>query len=344
MREIQDIVVEQGIVHVVAPRRNKLTLSDDRLPTDEPILDYLTRHVTAGLRDTQASAAIFEVRTSGSPSELCETILASADQLTAASRKLATRLYEIAKKDKRVSDGALVALICNGVQQNAELRFLALLKLDPAAGFRPVTEERAGRKVVRLEREEDMLPSARERLQKAAFVRGAVDEDDYQILAVDRQTATEPARFFVSDFLGAAYFLDDVQRTTRLYRTLKNAQNDVAPDLTAKQLLDVAAVFDGALASTTVNLDDLVESLPVPQKIKKRVDDALVRALPDREFDLDPGLGHRLGKRRQFEGDNGLRVIVPAEFFDKMITVDDVQGTKPVVRRVTIRTRKWEEK
>lgn len=92
-----------------------------------------------------------------------------------------------------------------------------------------------------------------------------------------------------------------------------------------------------------MNLDEVVAALPVPSPIRSRIDETISSPIPDREFDLDPGIASRLVRKRRFEADYGVRVVVPAEFYDQMVRVDDVPGSEPRLRRVIIEIQKWQE-
>lgn len=344
MREIDEVKVTSAIIHLVAPKQNRLVLSEVVLPDDPEVFGFLGTHVQGGLHDPQAKAVRFVVLGSERASGLCDRMLDSDEDFIAASQGLAKLLHQVTQSDKRISDGALIVMMCRAAKP-VDLRFVALLKLDPSKAYRPVeSKDSSGKTVVRLELEKDILPSERERLQKAAFIRKAAPKQEYRVLALDRQTVAEPAQFFISKYLGAEYVLDTEERTERLHRSLVSARNDAAPQLNSSQLVALDKVIEGTLASVSVNLDDLVASLPVRPEIREQIDAVVSEVLPDREFDLDAGLGARLVSKRRFEADNGVRVIVPAEFYDQMVKVEDVPNTSPRLRRVVITTTRWEEK
>lgn len=247
------------------------------------------------------------------------------------------------RQDSRISDGALIVALCQATSDAGSVALLSLLKLDPAAGFRTEEATLDGKRVVRLVVEDDILPSVRERLQKAAFVVPDGTGFDYRLLVVDKQVAPE-AQWFISDYLGAEAILGPRERTDRLYDAFKKARNEVEPDLSATRLVALERALDGALAATHVNLDALIPTLPVPEDIRTRIDARVSQELPDREFALDPEFGRSLVRRVIYEGDNSLRLSVPEEFFDQMVDVDDVEGEDPPLRLVTIKTRTWRKK
>jgi hypothetical protein len=157
-----------------------------------------------------------------------------------------------------VSDGTLAVLLCSGVDEDeAIVRFPALLKLDPSATLHTVTDTEPATRTPRVRYEVDRtsLPSKNERIQKCAFVRVIDPAAEYQMLVVDHQRRQETvSKFWVGDFLGAELVLDGPERTKRLYRALRSARNEVEQELDAGQLAALDQVIDGAVVQATVNL------------------------------------------------------------------------------------------
>jgi len=343
MRDFGDITIARAIVHLVAAREGRCTLSDRELALKPRVADFLTKHVAAGLADTQATAANFLAIEDEKVSGACQQLLNTDASLVALSQRIARRLYEVQAGDQRISDGTLCVLLCAAEDgKKMTRRFLALLKLEPSDGFKAVDEvDENGRTIVDLVVETDVLPGNRQRLQKCAFVRIREPDDEYEILVVDRQDHGRVASFFPRDFLEAEPWLDAMERTKRLYRSLLKVKNEVQSDLLPTDRTRFDNVVRGAMDQVSINLDELVTTLPGPPEVRAQVASALSDVLPDREFDLDPAVAERFVRRRVFEGDHELRVAVRADAFDDMITVtDDDEG----YHIVTIRTRKWKEK
>lgn len=335
MRHLTDVQVNAGVIHIVNPREERLATSDAELDLGaEGVAEFLVGHVTRGLADPKARAAAFDGDGADSSGALCRLPLVDPGQLVAASTALAERLYEVSRTNRSVSDGTLAVLRCTA----AETDFVALLKLDPAAAFRAQVTQAGGQRRVTLEREDDILPSIRERLQKAAFV--PADGADTELLVVDRQRAgLDVSRFFLVAFLGAHEAMDAVERTRDLYERLTNAKNDIASTLSDAQRKKLDVYIEGQLAASHVDIDDLVDRAPLDDDDKERLR-AHLAGVTDREVDLDEELVAKLTQRQEFVGDAGLRVLLPSKFDrDKF----DAERTANGGWRVEIRTERWEE-
>jgi hypothetical protein len=338
LRNYTDVQVQRGALHVVAPKGGRLRLTETPLDLDAGVGDFLVRHVTGGLTDSNAKAARFIVVGAGRASDLCAGILATATQFVERTGQLAQLLYTASEGDDRVSDGSFVVLRCRAAQEG----FVAMLKLDPSNQYRTVEDEdEHGRARNRMELEEGILPSVRERLLKAAFIR-SVGADDYDMLLLDRQRPGEVvSRFFVQDFLGAEPALDAKTRTTALYKALTNVKNEVAAELEPIERERLDTYIKGQVAGDHVNVDELVAGLPVEAEVRQRFNDRITATLPDREFEVDTLTAVSLLKSRRFTGDNGLRVTLPDQFFQDM--VDEKPPGDDGFWNITIRTRQWRE-
>jgi nucleoid-associated protein YejK len=338
MRNYTDVRVLRGALHVVSPKVGRLRLTATPLDLGNGVAAFLVGHVSSGLADDKAKAAGFIVIGDDRASGLCRRLLESGSHFVERSGQLAQLLYTASEGDERVSDGSFLVLRC----QSAEEPFVAMLKLDPSNEYRTVEDlDDQGRLRNRLELEQGILPSVRERLLKAAFVR-SVGAEDYDMLLVDRQRPGEVvSRFFIQDFLGAEPALDPKTRTTTLYRTLTTIKNEVAPQLEPVELERLEVYINGQVAGDHVNIPELIDGLPVDEQVRQRFNERITDALPDRDFEVDSETALNLLKNRRFAGDNGLRVSIPAQFFRDMVDAqppgDDGHWT------ITIHTREWRE-
>lgn len=347
MRQYADVTVRHAAVHVVAPKSQTLRQSTAPIDLNDDVVEFLVGHAMKGLGDSRALAARFKVVGPDRAEGLCRSIISSSRRFVEHSAALAKLLYDASSReagsDARVSDGTLVVAQCTASDAGTAAKFVALLKLDPNDAFRAEEgSDDAGRPVVRLVAQHDILPTPRERLQKAAFVRA--DGHEYDALAVDHQRRGEVvSAFFLDGFLGLEHVLDAKERTSVFYRTLHRTFEEVKDDLSGDEYSRLDQFIHGQAVGGRVNVDTVVENLPVSDDVRQQFADALTSALPDREFDTDAETAQQLVRRRRFKGDNGLSVSVPGEFFQDMVDVAPPPNPGGEYT-VTIRTREWTER
>jgi hypothetical protein len=353
MRYARGIVVEQLIVHILNPwRKNGLVLSERALPlgASPELQEYFGAHIENSLQDPVAKAARF-VDPKAETCQACQQLLDGSLDLVAGSRSLAQKLYGIMASDRRISAGDLAVAFYRAANRPAVERYLALLKIDPSEVFRHKTErDSQGRIYVNFEVERDVMPTAREKLQKCAFVQPLQPRPGgYDMILLDRQVApTAPlpvAKFFAQTFLGAGWALDARERTDILYTSLISAMNQLREQLKPDELDKLRQAIDAAVAAARIQLDQWISALPLSDKHKEHIDRVVSEALPDRDFAIDATYAQKLVRKRRFRGDHGLRVEVPADHYDDVVQsvqrVRDADG--PAYYRVVIHTEQWKE-
>lgn len=348
MRAYRDIGINRAAVHIVAPRRGILHTSNAEIELLDGVRDFLTAHVTQGLVDPKALAANFRVTGPERTEGICRKIIDSGSEFVARSSALAKRLYDASTtpegSDTRVSDGTLVVARCSATDASDQaVSFVGLLKLDPDDAFRAEEgTDPEGRPVVKLVTQSNILPTPRERLQKAAFVRAAGAQFD--ALVVDRQRRGEVVSlFFLDGFLGLEHVYDARERTNMLYRSLIRTFDAVKDQLSRTQYGRLDQFIQGQVVGGHVSVDAIVEGMPARQSIKTQFESALLQALPDREFDTDSETAEKLVRRRRFRGDNGLLLTVPSLFFRDMVQVEPPSETGGEYT-ITVRTKEWSER
>jgi nucleoid-associated protein YejK len=353
MRYLNDIQLEQAIIHAIKLKSGQgLQLSEVPLPLDANprVAEFFIQHIRKGLHSAEAKAAHFEASGGEAPCGWCPAILRGDLDLVTGSQRLAERLHGIIENDKRVSECALVLCIYYDAGEPGA-RYLALLKVDPTEVIRTVEEvDEQGRHFLNIQLETGVLPTARENLQKCAFLQAPDAPAEYDMLLLDRQAHgadAPPARFFVQDFLGAALVLDARRRTELFYQSVVIAHNQLRYDgaLSASEEIALEGALEQAVQTTSLDVDAWINALPLPEPHREQIRGVVTEKLPDTQFEIDATYGKtKLVGKRRFHGDHGLRLTVPTEYYDQMVTVEKVTDSDGLsVFQITIKTEKWEE-
>ena len=350
MRHATGIVLEHAIAHILDTKHGQgLTLSERSLPLDDNrrLSDYLVGHIERSLQDAASHAARFRHLDGDGAGSVCKALIDGSLGLVEGSQCLAKRLYKVIEADNRISPCDLVICLYKAANKPEAARFVALLKIDPTEVFRHKTVcDEAGRRYVGYDLDPDVLPSSGERLQKCAFVQPIDPRPPYDMLLLDRQVGAfdgqQVAKFFLDTFLEAELALAPQQATRLLYRGLVSAHKALSPELTPGQDRAMLLATESAVTMQSVNLDAVIESLPLDAQQKARVDEIVSERLPDREVVIDPAFGGRLTQKVRYTGDFGLKIEVDADAFQRIVHVDEVH-TPGSNRRyiVTIETERW---
>jgi hypothetical protein len=345
MRDALDVHVERAIVHVVNHREKKPVCSQADLPlqSEPEFQKYLDDQVKNVLSDSETRAAKFVPEGDSTSASLCYDILGGKRQLVDASQQLAQRLFDAMGTDARIAPGSLIVCLYTATNHRAK-RFLALIKIDPSEALvQKIARDPRGRRIVSFSISADVMPTARERLQKAALIQPKRRENDYDLLLLDRQVAKAAANFFAKGFLNAAPALDASARTERFYIGAQIAYNRLTqpPSLLTPEQADVLRQqIDAALRTETIDVTDWIDNLILPVEAKSVIKEEITRQLPaDRQFDVDAEYAQKkLIHKYRFRGDLGVLLEVEAEHYEKVITnrIDIQRPDNTVVTQLTL--------
>lgn len=342
MRDAKEIQVNRAIIHIVDHlEENGTILSEAELPlsSERRLKEYLNSQVTNALRDTKTSAAKFCLTSNPSAASYCYDLLENPRKFISASRELAQLLITAIGTDKRVKPGNLA--VCLYSMDNFDDEFLALIKIDPSEAIvQKIEKDKHGKSRVSFEVAEGALPTAREKLHKAALISPRKDVGEYDLLLLDRQVANL-ADFFAKNFLNVETTLDARARTELLYIGLQNGYNRLTqhahyaeplvegeplvieplPYLEPENAEVLQQQIEIILQSQDVNIPEIINNLNISTEAKQVLVDEVTHQLPvEQEFSIDPQYAsEKLIKKKRFRGDYGVLFEVEADHWKEVV-------------------------
>lgn len=328
LRSVQGIEILEVIVHIVDHRgREKPVLSGAPvdLKKDRRLTDYFTELIGNVVGNPEAAEAIFlDAKAGAAP--VCREILRHPATFVERSAELAWLLWNATGTDRRISPGSLI--VCRfRASSLPRMPLLALFKIDPTDVLIQTVTVVKGRPVVTLRVAENALPTARERLQKAALIAvpGSVRLGD--LLLLDRLVAQPAAAFFALDFLGARPRLSPRERTERFlqgfveaFETLSHPPTKDAPSLSPEEAdalqMEVRRVFEEGELNPSLWVVGLGISAEARAVVREKLEQ---KELDLPSFTTDSTLSNRLDKTR-FRGNFDVRVEFSALFTDYSLT------------------------
>lgn len=331
MRDLTDIHVERVVVHIVDHHKWKEpVLSQAELALDkEPRLqNYFDAQVNNVLHDSATSSAVFAAKGRSAVADLCYAILLDPKHLIASSQQLAGHLFNAMGTSQRIAPGSLAVALFTASNYRNKL-FLGLIKIDPSEVLvQKIEKDARGRRVVNFDVRGDAMPTAREKLQKAALILPKRRGAEYDMLLLDRQVAKVAADFFAKAFLNVTPVLDARALTERFYIGVQSAYNELTqppqegqPRLTVEQADVFRQQIDSALQTQSLEIDDWVSNLNLPAETKPLIAKHIATQIPaDRQFGIDTAYAEeKLTKKYRFRGDYGVLIEVEAAHHDDVI-------------------------
>lgn len=344
MRDAENVVVQRAIVHLINHKTKALILSDDELSlkSNKKLGEYFSNQVVNALKDNATGSANYAQEGDHRARDESYRILKSPKNFISSSRELAQLLFEAMGTDERIKPASLA--VCVYTASNYDGRFLALIKIDPTEALVERIEKVNGKQIVTFDVRTDVMPTHREKLQKAALIPPEKSVKNLDLLLLDKQVAGL-ATFFAVKFLNTEPALDPIDSLVRFYGASRNAHNRMiaAPPDTKEHIEpDVADSFtqfiDLVVQRPRVNFEQLFEDSPLSDDAKEVYKEEIRNEFPqETEIRIDKKHAkEKLIKKKRFRGDYGVLFEVDSDHYSDVVTqkTEIVQDGKIITKLV----------
>ena len=349
--DVADITVADAILHLLDPDEGGFKPSNRALPElTGAIRVFLAGHIAHGLSDSQIKGARFVGYSEETVPGILQRLITDHD-FVAGSQALARSAYTLMEGDKRIKPPGSLAVVRYRTTATRGITFVAALKLDKGGRFRWFMRDGGTEGPYwDLEEAPDVAPSTDERLHKAAFV-GPIPESEltgldslsavittgrtHQFLVLDRQVKGG-ADWWLSKFLSAEAAFTEDERAERWFKGALAGKSRVQRRLTEEQRAALDLAIRSAMAGATVDVNEWVNSLSMPEDLKEELRGEIDARLPDNAFSVSDNIRKKYAKR-SWVGDNGLHVSIDALYADK---VNEQPADGEWV--ITIHTSRWD--
>jgi hypothetical protein len=345
-----DITVTDAILHLLDPVGGGFTPSQRALPAPRGAIDdFLAGHIANGLSDSQIKGARFASFSADEPPGILQRLVAGHN-FVSDSQTLAECAYQLMESDKRIRPPGSLAVVRYLTASIPGVSHVAALKLDKGGRFRWFLRNKTGPAYWDLEETGDVAPSNEERLHKAVFV-GPIPQDEltdlgssgtapklggtHQFLVLDRQVKGG-ADWWLAKFLVARPAYTDDERAEKWIKGALAGKSKVQHRLTEDQRNALDGSIRTAIDGDTVNVNEWLQTLHMPDDLKADVRAEIDARLPDNEFAITSAIRKKYAKRT-WVGDYGLRVTIDASYTSQVAQSQTRDGWM-----ITIHTSRWD--
>lgn len=281
MSNASAVTIQHAIVHITDRNMPAPVYSDFELDlaASPKLHEYFTAQVGNALEDEHTGAALFAEREPYDAKEACNRILAGETDFIDASQALALLLHRAMRTHARIAPGSLAVCVYHVAKDPA--RNVALIKLDPATGFVQEVVKQNGKRLVSFDIVENVMPTAREKLHKAALVSPS-GKHRYDLQLLDRQTPEVAAAWWAETFLNTVPIFDGKRGAEDFKRSVVAAYKVLLKDnlITLAEGETLHQHADVAMHGKSVNRRRFVDGLPFSEPVKARVHGELDKRFP----------------------------------------------------------------
>ncbi|WZL71624.1 nucleoid-associated protein [Clostridiaceae bacterium 35-E11] len=310
MRNTEAVIIKKAIIHVLDRNADMPILTDYEQEIEEDIHEFLEKHIINALKDEENRKAKFRggIRV---VKDACIEILQNENGFVEASKSIAHQLFKAMKSNNNISSCDLVVCLYEAQEKN----YIAILKLDYKKSFIHNVEFMDDKLKISIMPQAIGLPGINQKLQKCAFIKQIEEEDEYDLIVLDKQVYGndedgEIAHFFVHNFLNCNVLVDNRDKT-KLFKkitekwTRKNLKEDIekAQEMREEAItkLKNSAEIDVEKFTQNVFGNDIDKQQDFIQYLDKE-------GLQLEAFDIDKSWVEKKMKKRVMKTDTGIEI------------------------------------
>lgn len=232
MRNTDAVMIKKAIIHVLDRNGDAPILTDFEQEINEDIHEFLEKHIIKSLQDEENRKGKFRGGLSV-VKNASNNIFQNEETFVESSKAIAEQLFKAMKKNNNISSSDLVVCLYTAGEED----YIGILKLDYKKSFIHNIEFVEDQLKVSIIPQSIGLPGLSQRLQKCAFIKRIDEDDEYDMIVLDKQVYGkdedgEIAQFFVQDFLNCQVLVDNRDKT-KLFKkaaekwTRKNLNEDI---------------------------------------------------------------------------------------------------------------------
>jgi hypothetical protein len=261
MEYINDININEAVIHVLDNNAEEPVLNEYSLELDEDTYKFIYKHIGKCLKDDDLKYAKFNPERN-IVKEVTEDYLSGIDsELIDLSKELARQLFIIQRSNCNIPSGDLIIASITTDQGP----MIAILKMDYVKNFThevQFIEQKIGVGIVP---QSAVLPGSGQRIQKAAFIKPIREDEAYNLFILDKQKSSKEdeygANYFINTFLGASLVTNERDMTKTFVKATENwTRRNVTDD--AKKAEEIRTAIKTKLKEEdTINIDDFAGEL-----------------------------------------------------------------------------------
>ncbi len=308
MEYINDININQAVIHVLDRNAAEPVLNEFTLELNEEVYKFLLKHIEKCLKDDELKYAKFKQGTNLVKETVKDYLNGIDDDFIGLSKSLAKQLFAIMQIDESIEscDLIIVSIITD------QGPMIGILKLDYVKNFThqiQFIDEKIGVGIVQ---QTSGLPGSGQKIEKAAFIKPFREQDLFNLYALDKKKRTKEdtelgINYFVADYLYSTLITNERDNTksfinnseTWIRKNVQSAEDQqkirdsfknkvIEEDIinieeVAKEVLKEPGAADNFKVYMAGSCEEefRVDKTYVEKKVKK------VRLNIDREIDLD---------------------------------------------------------
>ena len=261
MEYINDININEAVIHILDSNGDEPVLNEYSLELDEDIYKFLFRHIEKCLKDDELKYARFNPERNIVKEVVQDYLKQETNDLVDLSKELARQLFIIMKGNVNIPSGDLI--IASIMTDQGPM--ISILKMDYVKNFTheiQFIDQKIGIGIVP---QVAGLPGSGQKIQKAAFIKPIKEGEHYNLMILDKQKGGSEeeygANYFINTFLGASIITNERDMTKTFVKAAENwTRKNITEDAGKAEEIRTA-IKTKLKEEDTINIDSFSEEL-----------------------------------------------------------------------------------
>lgn len=284
MEYINEITVNEAVVHVLDNNSEEPILNEYKLNLNEEIYDFVYKHAQRCLKDEELKYAVF-TKGRNIVKEVSQEFLNGEGNFLQVSKELARQMFILMKSKGSIASSDLM-IISISTEYGP---LLGIMKMDYIKNYVHTidfVEDKIGINIVP---QYTGLPASSQRIQKCAFIKPLREENSFDLMVIDKQTKNKQSEeygsnYFISNYLGCSIidnerdmtksFIQSAEKWTRTNLKENADAQEVVRSTLKKRLreedeLDVKEVAEDLFGNETAVKENFVNFIQEKSGVEK---------------------------------------------------------------------------
>jgi hypothetical protein len=213
MEYVNDVNINEAVVHILDCNGEEPILNEKPLELDEDVYTFLYKHITKIFKDDDLKFAKYNAERSIVKEIVQEYLDGTTKDLVEVSKELAKQMFIIMKGNVNIPNGDLI--IVSVVTDRGPM--VGILKMDYIKNFTHEVNFVDEKIVVGIVPQSAGLPGSGQKIQKAAFIKPKANSDVFDMMVLDKAKQAQEdeygANYFINTFLGATCIVNERDNT-----------------------------------------------------------------------------------------------------------------------------------
>ncbi|MEG0308248.1 MAG: nucleoid-associated protein [Clostridium sp.] len=318
MEYINEININQGIIHILDNNADEPLLNEYPLDLTEEVYEFVFKHIQRCLKDEELKYAIFN-KERNIVKEVSQEYLNGENDLINVSKELASQMFILMRSKGSIPSCDLLTVSFT-TEHGA---FLGIFKMDYIKNYMHNVEFVEGKVGIDIVPQFTGLPSSSSRIQKCAFIKVMASDNDYDLLVIDKQNKANKdnndygANYFIDNYLGCTIIENSRDKTKQFLKVAEKWTQTALNENAEGQEIVRREVKRRLREEETIDLATFTEEVfQNDDKMKESFKTFAVESGVGEKIDLDKQWVEKKLKRVRLKIDKDIDIYISEEAYN----------------------------